>query len=185
VITMSDKGTEMLLDLPEYEQADPTIQAVVNTCANELQRLEDYLRTLVESLQVAHATGDLLSYWEQFLDLPVDPQNAGVSISDAARINICAAAIRRRTAGNGSGWVALLDAITGQPWDHWENSDSGGLRADYRLKLSAELETADYRVGIFTDMVKRTTPAHLEISVIEIAGDDTFRVGISEVGDTI
>jgi len=185
--TMSDKGTELLQDLPEYEQDDPTIRAMINALGNELQRIDDYLLGLNESLQVAHATGDLLSYWEKFLDLPVDPRDAtDVSIGDAARINICSAAIRRRTAGDGSGWVALLDAVTaGQPWRHWENSDSAGIHADYQLKLSAELDTTDYRVGRFTDMVKQTTPAHLEISVIEIAGDDTFRVGISALGDSI
>lgn len=185
--TMSDKGTELLLDLPEYEQDDPTIRGIINAVANELQRIDDYLLGLNASLQVANATGDLLSYWEHFLDLPVDPlDTAGVSIGDAARINTCTAAIQRRTAGAGSGWVALLDSITaGQPWHHHENTDLSGLYAAYELLLSAELDTTDYRVGLFTDMVKRTTPAHLEISNIEIAGEDTFRVGISALGDTI
>lgn len=185
--TMSDKGTELLQDLPEYEQDDPTIRAMINAFGNELQRIDDYLLGLNESLQVAHATGDLLSYWEQFLDLPVDPRDASdVSIGDAARINICSAAIRRRTAGAGEGWVALLDSVTaGQPWHHHENTDLSGLYAAYQLKLTAELNSDDYRVGRFTDMVKQTTPAHLEISDIEIAGDDTFRVGISALGDSI
>ena len=60
--TMSDKGTELLQDLPEYEQDDPTIRAMINALGNELQRIDDYLLGLNESLQVAHATGDLLSY---------------------------------------------------------------------------------------------------------------------------
>lgn len=47
------------------------------------------------------------------------------------------------------------------------------------------IQRADYRSGIFFDMAHRTNPAHIEISEIEIAGDDTFRVGISEVGDEI
>ena len=181
------KGTELLSDLPEYEQDDPTIRAVVNAVANELQRIEDYLLGLNAALQVTQATGVLLSYWESFLALPVDPRDTeGNSIGDATRINTCLAAIRRRQAGAGSGWVALLDSVAnGQPWQHWENSDTGGIFAAYQLKLRADLATTDYRVGIFTDMVKHTTPAHLEISVIEIAGDDTFRVGISALGDTI
>ena len=45
--------------------------------------------------------------------------------------------------------------------------------------------TTDYRVGIFDEMARRITPAHLDITAVTIAGDDTFRVGVSEVGDLI
>ena len=47
------------------------------------------------------------------------------------------------------------------------------------------VQRADYRVGIFDDMSKRMNPAHIEISETDIAGSDTFRTGISTVGDEI
>jgi hypothetical protein len=40
-------------------------------------------------------------------------------------------------------------------------------------------------VGVFEDMSRRLTPAHIEISETDIAGADTFRTGISIVGDEI
>lgn len=50
---------------------------------------------------------------------------------------------------------------------------------------TAVVQKADYRAGIFADTARKINPAHLEISETEIAGADTFRVGISEVGDEI
>ena len=173
----------MLEDLPEYEQNDPTIAALINAVANEAARIDTYLTELREKLQPARATGDMLRYWEHFLDLPVEPEG----ITEDARRDIVKAAIAKRTAGAGKGWVTLLNAVmAGGAWEHGENEDEDGSYAAYNLHIRrVNLLAGDWRIGIFKDMVKKTVPAHLHISEIEIAGSDTFRVGISEVGDEI
>jgi hypothetical protein len=47
------------------------------------------------------------------------------------------------------------------------------------------LQKADYRAGLFFDAARKVNPAHIELAEVELAGADTFRVGINEVGDEI
>lgn len=173
----------MLADLPEYEQDDPTIQALINVLARELQRIEDHLMDLSLTIQPGSASGKLLSYWEGFLGIPVAPDG----VTAGQRIITVKAAVARRNAGNGEGWAGLLTTVLeGAPWRHLENADASSGMADYRLQIDGvQVPTTSYRVGIFRQMARFITPAHLEISEIELAGEDTFRVGISEVGDGI
>lgn len=166
-----------------YEQSDPTIRALLDAVGRELQRIEDYLLGLQASTPPQNASDQFLRYWESFLDLPVEP--AGVSVTQR-RVTINAA-VRRRNAGPGTGWKALLDAVmNGAPWSHTENADGSGGYTPYGIRFyGVGLDGTDYRLGIFDEMVRRITPAHLEINAVTASGDDTFRVGISEVGDEI
>jgi hypothetical protein len=180
---LSEKGQTMVNDLPSYLQSDPTTQALLNAVGNELQLLEDYLLELREKLLPARSTGELLAYWEGFLGLPVNPD--GVSVQQ--RINTVQAAVRRRNAGPGTGWKSLLDTVMATAaWKHTENADAVGAYEAYGIRFyDIDLDSTDYRVGIFDEMVRRITPAHLEVNAVTVAGDDSFRVGINEVGDTI
>lgn len=182
---VSDKGREILDDLPVYAQDDRLVQGLVDSAARELQRIEDFLASLKTVLNPTEAddTYGTLGYWERFLGLPVEPTGA----SEQQRRNTIIAAVEKRNAEAGTGWYSLIEAVLeGAPWTHSENTDETGAYAQYELAITGvEIETTDYRNGIFQQMVNQITPAHIQISEIEIAGDDTFRVGISEVGDTI
>lgn len=173
----------MVESLPIYEQSDPTIRSFLDAVGKELQRIDDYLSVLRATIQPKDSSDEFLRYWESFLDLPVEP--AGVSV--AQRHRTISAAIRRRTAGPGTGWKGLLDTIMdGAPWSHTENADASGNYEAYGIRFyGIGLDGTDYRLGIFDEMVRRITPAHLEINAVTASGDDTFRVGISEVGDEI
>lgn len=179
---LSENGQAMLEDMPDYAQSDPTLQALFNAVGNELDRLEQYLTELRDTLAPALASGELLTYWERFLGLP---ENLDASTED--RIDLVLAAIRKRSAAPGTGWNALLNVILrGALWRATENTDASGDYTEYGLRIyDLELAGTDYRVGAFDEMVRQITPAHLQITAITRSGDDTFRVGISEVGDPI
>lgn len=173
----------MVDSLPVYSQDDQVTRSLLDAVGKELQRIEDFLLSIQDTIQPQNADEKFLRYWESFLTLPVDPPG----VSDAQRLNTINAAVRRRTAGPGAGWKSLLDAIMAEaPWSHEENSDNAGDYQPYGIRFyDILIETTDYRVGIFDEMVRRITPAHLQVNSVTIAGDDTFRVGISEVGDEI
>jgi len=244
----------MLADMPTYAQRDQVIRSLFNAVANELERIDDYLFNMREQALPLFSSDRFLTYWEDFLGLPVNPE--GVTI-ERRRSTIAAAVQKRTGAGAGRGWSSLLSAvISPATFRHAENTDLGGGYAPYELALTgvtvqlrattqvngtqtslpstdatltvdstdgfalsgtiyvggvevffsgktattftgvnglsgtvsddtAVVQRADYRAGVFYDLARKITPAHLKISEIEIAGDDTFRVGISEVGDEI
>jgi hypothetical protein len=253
VTELTDKGAAILDDMPYYAQTDPVIRAFINAVGAELKRIEDYLLDLRERLIPINATEDLLRYWEEFLDLPVQPDGVSVERREAT----VQAAIIRRTAGAGQGWYDLLSSVLAPAtWRHAENTDAAGAYAPYEIAFTdiavllradttvngtqtglpstgatltvasttgfapsgtiyvdevaitftgttattftgvaglpssvaggtAVVQRGDYRVGVFEDMSRRLTPAHIEISETDIAGTDTFRTGISIVGDEI
>lgn len=170
----------MLEDMPDYAQVDPTLQALFNAVGGEMDRLEEYLAELRDYLAPALAEGDLLAYWERFLGLPED-----LDTSLEHRVELVLTAIRKRSAAPGTGWRNLLETVLREaPWTATENADASGEYKGYGLRLSGiELTSSDYRVGAFSELVRQITPAHLQITGLTLSGDDTFRVGISEVGD--
>jgi len=176
--TLSEKGTDVLLDLPPYEQDDPAIQALIDASSRELQRIEDYLNTVREKLR-PHAADDeyqLLALWELMMGLPVEP--TGISL--ATRKAIVLAAWKRRRAGAGIGWWNLISAVLGtEEWTHVENT-----AVDYQLTIEVPFESTDFRAGQLIDMLTRITPAHLSIVLI-FAGGTRFIVGVSLVGDQL
>ena len=239
--------------MPEYAQQDRAITGLLDAVGRELERLDDYLVEFRTSSLPLEASGDFLTYWERFLELPVNPDG----VTESKRHDVVRAAIARRAAGAGTGWYDLLSTILfPETFRHAENSDAAGAYAPYELAFTditvqlradttvdgaqtglpstgatltvvsttgfalsgtifvggapvtftgttattftgvsglpssvasgtAVVQRADYRAGIFADTARRINPAHLEISETEIAGADTFRVGISEVGDEI
>lgn len=182
---LSAKAQSILDDLPVYAQEDRIIQAIVQAAAAEIERIEQFLAFLRVTLTPIESddTYNILSYWESFVGLPVDPLGA----SDAQRRKMVIAAVQKRNAEAGTGWLALLDTILdGAPWTHTENTNNAGAYAKYQLAISnVGVSTTDYRYGIFQQTLRQTTPAHLSIDDIAVVPDSTFQVGISKVGDTI
>ena len=171
----------MVEALPVYAQHDEAINQLLSAVGRELERIEEHLLSIQATIQPQNASEMFMRYWESFLSLPVAPQ-----ISNARRLTTINAAVRRRRAGPGAGWKSLLDAIMAEAqWSHEENSAADGQYAKYALRLyDIELDAGDYIYGIFFDMAKKISPAHLELNA-EIDRFRGFRVGIERVGDEI
>lgn len=243
----------MLADMPVYAQTDAVIAALLTAVGREMERIDDFLIEFRSASLPLEASGEYLSYWERFLDLPVEPEG----VTESARQSYIRAAIARRTTGAGAGWYDLLSSLLAPAtFRHSENSDVSGQYAPYELSISqiniqnratttvsgnqssipatnatltvsstsnfalsgtifvggtevtfsgktsttftgvnglpssvsngtAVVQKADYRAGLLLDMARKIKPAHLELTEVELSGADTFRVGISEVGDEI
>jgi hypothetical protein len=182
-LEIGETAQEIMDDLPVYLWDDPSIRGLVGAVGAELQRIDEYLAETRCDLNVTMATGEMLAYWENFLDLP----RGDGTVPDQLRLNTILAAVKRRYAGQGEGWHELLSTVlNGATWEHAENTDLNGDYARYELALfNVDVETTDYRAGAVIEMAKAIQPAHIELAEVEIAGDDTFRVGISELGETI
>jgi hypothetical protein len=177
--TLSAKGQEILADLPPYEQDDPYISALVDAIAREIARIDDFVAEVRAGLFPATTSGEYLTYWETWLDLPVDPAQ-----SEESRREVVLAALRSRTLNAGTGWGGIMTAIIGSAnWRYSEN-DPGSYEITFRIPLDA----ADYRAGVLIEYLRRALPAHLDFgypastNITWTVGG--FRVG-SEVGDTI
>ena len=173
---MSLKADELLADLPPYEADSVWVQDVMDAVGREVERLDEFTEFIREGLRPQNATDQyrLLGMWETLMGLPVEP--SGVSL--IARQNRVTAAARRRKAGEGEGWVIAISlAIDTYAWTHSEN-DPG----DYQLTVEMPFPSDAFNAGVLEAMLRAVTPAALQITVVYT---DSFRVGISEVGDSL
>jgi hypothetical protein len=173
---MSLKADELLADLPPYEADSVWVQDVMDAVGREVERLDEFTEFIREGLRPQNATDQyrLLGMWETLMGLPVEP--SGVSL--IARQNRVTAAARRRKAGEGEGWVIAISlAIDTYAWTHSEN-DPG----DYQLTVEMPFPSDAFNAGVLEAMLRAVTPAALQITVVYT---DSFRVGISLVGDSL
>ena len=132
-MVLDDRAESLLADLPVYGQDDPTIRAFVRAVSLELGRIEDYLTEVRSQLMPLEATGEFLTRWEEFLDLPVQPEG----VTESKRHDVVKAAVARRNAGAGKGWYDLLSAIIfPETFRHAENSDLNNDYAPYQLSIT-------------------------------------------------
>jgi hypothetical protein len=160
--------------MPHYYAEDPAAQAVVDSLARELERLEDFLNLVRKQWFPQNAADDYgqLGLREAQLGIPVEP--LGVSLEQ--RRAIVHAYERARLSGSGEDWIVLLTIALGATvWEHEEN-DPG----DYDLRITIPYAAESYttaQVEILADVV---TPAHLNIAMQFEQG---FVVGVSRIGD--
>lgn len=173
---LSERGNAMLDKLPPYLSDDDMIQRLVDAWGRELQRIEDFLDVLREKLRPQNADDEygILGLWERVAEIPIEP--VGVSLS--ARRNRLMAALRRRSVGIGEGWSDLITLLLGtEGWEHDENNPT-----PYKMQLEIPFPSTSYQAGALEALLRRITPAHIQMF---ISYSDTFRVGISEVGDPL
>lgn len=156
--------------------------AVINSEANEFQRLWDAGQALLDSVFPTEAddvpilvvwTGRLLSMWETMLGLPVAPP--GITLADRrAKVQ---AHIQARNSAAGTDWIAVLSAALGTTaWTHLEGP------ADYTVTITIPPGGGSYNLGQITAIARKITPAHLDVIVTSGTG---FVVGVSDVGDVL
>lgn len=173
---LSEKGEEMLADLPPYEADSEWVQDLIDAVGREVERLDAFIEAIRGGSRPQNATNayHLLGLWEQMMGLPVEPEG----VNESTRRNRVKAAAQKRRAGRGAGWVTALSlAIGTYAWEHTENEPG-----DYQLTVEVPFESDSLNAGLLETFLREITPATLQITVIY---SDSFRVGISEVGDTI
>lgn len=75
------RGTRMLESLPDYYHGNAFVERLVQSLANELDRVEAHAESVASGLIPTQATDDhgLLGAWERLLGLPVEPPAATVT----------------------------------------------------------------------------------------------------------
>jgi hypothetical protein len=179
-LVLSDKAQELLLDMPPYLSDNPLVQSVINSQANEFQRIDDAAAAIRNAMFPSQASDvsilngayvvPILSMWETILGLPVAP----VGITTADRVAKVVAHIRKRNASSGADWVATLTAALGSfSWSHQEGPGA------YQVTISIPYISGSYSGAQVLALAKQITPAHLNLTVRYSQG---FLVGISQVG---
>lgn len=174
--TLSPRAEKMLGKLPPYLADDDLVQRLCEAKAQEFERVEAFLATIREKVQPQNADDEygLLGLWERITGVPVEPENVSIQ-QRRARVM---AGLRRRTVGIGEGWAQLITLLLStEGWEHDENNPK-----PYEMAIQIPFPSTSYQAGGLEALLRKITPAHIRLN---ISYSDTFRVGISEVGDTI
>lgn len=160
--------------MPHYYREDPAVHAVVDSLAQELERVEAFLKLVRHQWFPQFAADDYgqLGLRESQLGIPVEP----VGVSVERRRDIVHAYERARLSGSGEDWITLLTIALGATvWEHEEN-DPGG----YDLRLTIPYFADGYTGTQAEALADAITPAHLNIA---FQFDQGFIVDVSRVGD--
>lgn len=174
--TLTPRAQAMLAKLPPYLADDDLVQRLCEAKAREFDRLETFLNTIREKILPQNADDEygLLGIWERVTGVPVEPENISLSLRRARVM----AGLRRRTIGIGEGWAELISLLLNtEGWEHDENNPSA-----YKMAIQIPFPSTSFQAGAVEALLKKITPAHLQLT---ISYSDTFRVGISEVGDPL
>lgn len=116
---ITDRGWEMLEELPHFLRDDPDIRAVIHCYAKESERMEDALEGVRDELNPLTASTVGLAWWESLLRLPVNPLGGTLS----GRRTLAARRMRSLVADpSGLNWVQrVTDRLGGQPWSYEEH----------------------------------------------------------------
>jgi uncharacterized protein YmfQ (DUF2313 family) len=169
-VTATARSERIFSFLPDYFREDPNAQAVVEGVSAELDRLESFLTAVQAGFFPDNAddTYSMLSLWESIVGLPVAP--AGVGLAQRAnRVT----AYRRRKLASGADWeAAITEALGSTSWTYDEVS--GGIT------INIPADVGGWSSGTILTLVRRITPAHLEINAAYGTG---FILGESKLGE--
>lgn len=167
-------GERLMEMLPSYFQEDPAIQSIINAVANELERVQTFLKTVQKQWfpQYADDTYGQLGLREAQLGIPVEP----VGVSVGQRRSIVRAYERARLSGSGTDWIALMTiALGATKWEYEENDPEG-----YDLRITIPYVPGGYTGTQVEALADEITPAHLNIAFQFEGG---FILGVSRLGD--
>lgn len=181
LLPLNEKAEDLLEDMPPYEAEDPWVHDIMNALGHEFERLESFITFLQDHLRPTTATDQyrLLGIWESIMGLPVEPTNEDLApISLSARQARVAAAAQRLRQGTGAGWVLALSLAVGNyAWTVVESDPDA-----YEITVEMPFPSDTFAAGSLEQLIREITPAHLRVW---LTYGDTFRVGISEVGDSL
>jgi uncharacterized protein YmfQ (DUF2313 family) len=168
VSALSEKGREMIDQLPSWLRDDPDARAVVHCYAMEAERQQDALRAIRADLVPKTAASRGLGWWERILGLTVAPEGQ----SDLERRDQVLAVLLQLSAGaSGAMWEqAILDLIG--PGVTYVEEDPYTIQ----ITVSFAPDSLDYRR--LERIVRTFTPAHL---AIVFTGDEGFILDDSQL----
>lgn len=115
--TLADTTLRLLDDLPVYERGSNHVQAVLDACATEIDRLDGAVNQIRANF--FPATADvLLSLYETELGLSVNPPDKTL---DERRISVQAFIRKLRSTGSGLSWQQNLSTLIGSGWTYEEH----------------------------------------------------------------
>lgn len=161
--------------MPPYLADDYYVQAIIDSHARELQRVEDTTTAVLRTMFPGSAddTFGFLSLWESVLGLPVAPSGASVE----QRRSKVVAGLQKQNAGAGSGWIALLtEALGGSAWAYVE---ANPVTDPYEVHIFIPYAGGSYSAEQVALLARQITPAHLDVIV---SYEEGFLVGISQIG---
>lgn len=146
---LSDKGLELLENLPPFLRDDPVVQGAEDSAALELERIQEAIDLLVSNF-FASTADDFLKFWEERLGLSIEPE--GLSVS--TRRNRVLAFLRRiKRAQSGLTWQERLTELIGSDWTHVED-DPNGLRGIWYDTFSSGLDGWTFDIGSAGDFTQ-------------------------------
>jgi len=150
MIITSEKGKEMLLDLPSYYETSQVMSSILQAKGSEFDKLFQALNEILDQFFVKTATWNL-SKWEEELGLP--PSTA----SDQER--------RERILSRLKGWgTATLSAIK----EVVESYNSGNVEviqdhSAYKVHITFIDTPIPPNINDLKDAVRTVLPAHLDV----------------------
>jgi uncharacterized protein YmfQ (DUF2313 family) len=169
---LAEMTQRMFRSLPPYFQGDDTVEAILQAAGLELQRVEDFLNTLMLARfpQNADDTYGLLGLWEHRLGLPVEPP--GVPLQ--SRRDLVLARLQGRNASSGADWVASMNRAMGTAsWSYTENA------AAYQVTIKIPYLVGGFQSVQVLALANDTIPAHVQVLV---GYEEGWLAGISLVG---
>lgn len=168
-LPLNDTGKEYLSWLPAWFQGDPHVQGVLDVFAREMDRIDVDWQDLLDQMFVQTATWGL-SFWEQALQLPVEP----TGLSDEDRRTLLMTKLLANNAQSGAAFRAVLDSYVEDYSIHMDHA-TGTLFIDITYNPSA------YSEAQLETIIESIVPAHLLLNIQYTA----FLAGISEAGDAL
>jgi uncharacterized protein YmfQ (DUF2313 family) len=161
--------------LPYYWQGEPWAEAILDAMGRELQRCDDRLEAVRKGMLPQFATdgpnGKFLSIWEAMMGLPV----AQTTLTEDRRRQLVLAQLRGRNASSGRAWEqAVAQSMGASIWTYQEDA------ANYTITIYIPFDTGTINSVQVQRLVRKITPAHLELAVVYSGG---FIVGEGIVGE--
>lgn len=152
-MALTATAQRMLETLPDYYWGNPIVERVIQSWANEIDRVDAWIDRLIEGMNPGTATDDLglLAIWEQTLDLPVTPAGATLEQRQAAT----AAAIRRLDATTAADVLELLIAAIGPSFGIQRNTP-----AQLQDTISVPFAEGTYMAALVEGLVRQAWPSH-------------------------
>lgn len=150
---LTDKGREMISQLPSWLRDDPDTRSVIHCYAREAERQQDALRAIRRDLIPGIATSRGLAWWEKILGLTVAP----VGLDDDQRRALILGMLIQLVAGaSGQQWEEALLALIGPGLSYVEESP-------YTVRVTLPFPPESLNYQRLERLARAFTPAHLEL----------------------
>lgn len=164
---ITERGRELLADLPPMYRDDPDIQAVITCYARESERVDDSIIELRNQL-FPHLADTLLKAWEALVGTTLEP--AGQTVEERRQL-VLALLRRLRASAEGREWEDDVTALVGPGWSYEEHipGDVTSPPAD-TLRIVLPFPPTSGSFAQIEAELRDITPAHVDLIVTSAGG---------------